>query len=168
MSALQVAGFGLSHLDKMALAVRDILAASPQLVAWTGGRISRQDLFAPDLSTVAPFIIVGTLTEAAEQQVGCVEKTVQIGVILGWEIFLSQLDDEAPTVSTVIDEVHRLLMENQALTVTAFGGQPLARQLTGFQQIDYGGGTTESNTVKMVLVDSARYRVHFSSEWRPA
>ena len=134
MSISQVtSGIRLSTVDKCAIAVRQILAGSDKLMAWTEGRIKRAVILALPRAIGTPSIIVSTLAPRRVESIGCAEVGALIVVTTVWEEPMAFLEDDMGSGETALVEIERQIMGNSLLKVPQFGEDRLVERFVEFR-----------------------------------
>jgi len=131
----------LSHNERIANALVDLLAADSEIAAFTGGRIKRipDPLWEPDL--LLPFIIVALVDETFEFETSgraTVFPTLLISSVYedSREI-VTATDVTAASLTSLIGKTLHATAAAIALKVTRYSNQPLVDAITTFQVVDY-------------------------------
>jgi hypothetical protein len=166
---IAAAGLPLSHLDKLVLATRDLIAGDPQLSAWCEGRVYRDDpLAVPLVGRAAPWISCCPASLTTEFKVGCAVKTFKVSTVIVYSIGTAEIGDDEATESAVAEQWERVLMGNTHLQVPRFGNESIAMRLTQLEAPDFFVADLKSETPGVFQILTATYEKHWNSRtWTP-
>lgn len=166
---VQAAGFSLSHLDKLVLATRDLIAGDPQLSAWCEGRVFRDNpLAVPVAGRTAPWISVCPASEQTAFKIGCSEKTFKVSTVLVYEVGTTELADDEASESAVSQQWEGLVVKNGKLLVPRFGNNWLARRVTLIDAPDWFVPDLASGAQRVYQILTATYESGWNNQtWQP-
>ena len=159
---------GLGYIDRVAVAVRQILAGSPELDDWADD-IVRTGNLANTAGAGDREIAVGTITEEPVFAPGGeAELSLPIGLRLVWTENRRVLEDDEPSIAGLLDEIKRVLVEPANYFLQVGGGPRLVHRLHEFRAIDFQAIAAEDDEVTLSLIVVVDYRVHVNVRtWEP-
>jgi len=150
--------FKLEVMDRIPIVVRHILLSDTQLDAWAEGRIHRCNELAPIDEEPAPQIIVKILNEEeAFATGGHNEMSIPVSILFFFEDEHRVLEDDEPTIGSVIQQAKRTLIANYHLNAAPYN-ERLVKRIHRFETLDYGGEVLDGNRYHRFMVLVVDYR----------
>ena len=156
----------LSDTDKVSIAAKHVLTSDTFLMEWTGGRIARTGSPVPVLEMGVPQILVAPVSEGELFQPSVKSKIMSaLGLVICWEEVRRVLNDDEPSISSVISHVKALLLDNYYLNGPPFN-QRLTRRLDQFQPVDYAAEMLDDGHILRYIVLGIDYEVDIHARTR--
>ena len=158
--------FTISDSDKVSIALLYLLRSDDLLMQWSGGYIQRTGSSMPILEMPPPQILVVPLNEnELFQPSGKVRLTMPQGILLFWEETRRVLEDDEPTIVSVVSHIKSLLLNNYYLNGPPFN-ERLTRRLDQFQVVDYAAELLGGGGLLRYIVLGVDYEVDVAARTR--
>ena len=152
------ANLNLEVMDRIPIVIRHVLLADSIVSSWAENRIHRSNELAPIEEEPAPQIIIKILDEEeAFATGGHNEMSLPVGILFFFEDYHRVLEDEEPTIASLIQQVKRVLIENYHLNAPPYN-ERITKRINRFETIDYGGEVLDGNRFHRFMILRVDYR----------